>query len=281
MQSQPLVSVLMTAYNRQEFIAEAIESVLTSTYKNWELIIVDDCSKDNTVAIAKGYARKDDRIKVNINEKNLGDYPNRNKAASYATGKYLKYLDSDDVLYPDGLSKMVDFMERFPKAHWGITNFLPGINEQDLPDLLDKKKAYEFHYFQHPVFFASPGQVIMTKESFDAVGGFGTTRMVSDFEMWHKLAQFSDVVLMPGKMVNIREHEGREVSDQNRFAVEYEKIKVRFLDDKNCPLSSKQINKVKSSRRNIAFKIAIRKLLQLKIVEAIPRLKVAWFYLLH
>jgi glycosyltransferase involved in cell wall biosynthesis len=117
MQSQPLVSVLTTAYNRQEFVAEAIESVLSSTYKNWELIIVDDCSKDNTVAIAKGYARKDDRIKVNINEKNLGDYPNRNKAASYATGKYLKYLDSDDVLYREGLSKMVDFMERFPKAH--------------------------------------------------------------------------------------------------------------------------------------------------------------------
>ena len=59
----PLVSVLMTAYNREKYIAEAIESVLASTYKNFELIIVDDCSKDKTVEIARRYAKKDQRIK--------------------------------------------------------------------------------------------------------------------------------------------------------------------------------------------------------------------------
>jgi len=269
----------MTAYNREQYISEAIESVLSSTYQNWELIIVDDRSNDNTITIAKSYAVKDERIKVYVNERNLGDYSNRNNAASFATGKFLKYLDSDDTLYPEGLEIMVDFMERFPEAHWGITNFLPRINEQDLPLSFEKKQAYEFHYFKHPIFFASPGQVIMTKQSFDAVGGFGTRRMVSDFEMWHKLAAYSNVVLMPGKMVNIREHEGRELSDQNEFAVGYERIKLRFLNDENCPLSSKQRNMVKSSRRNTAFKIAIRKLLKLQIDEAIPRLKVAWFYL--
>ena len=89
----PLVSVLMTAWNRQEFIAEAIESVLASTYNNFELIIVDDCSTDNTVAIARTYQEQDTRIKIFQNEKNLGDYPNRNKAVSYASGKYIKYLD--------------------------------------------------------------------------------------------------------------------------------------------------------------------------------------------
>ena len=65
-----LVSILMTAYNRQQFISEAIESVLASTFQNWELIIVDDASKDNTVSIAKSYADKDQRIKVYINENN-------------------------------------------------------------------------------------------------------------------------------------------------------------------------------------------------------------------
>ena len=72
----PLVSVLMTAYNRQQFIAEAIESVLASTYINFELIIVDDCSKDDTVLIAKTYEKLDARIQVHINEQNLGDYGN-------------------------------------------------------------------------------------------------------------------------------------------------------------------------------------------------------------
>ena len=86
-----LVSVLMTAYNRQQYIAEAIQSVIANTYQNWELIIVDDRSNGDTVAIAKKFAEKDNRIKVYINENNLGDYPNRNKAVSLAKGKYLKY----------------------------------------------------------------------------------------------------------------------------------------------------------------------------------------------
>ena len=79
MNSRILVSVLMTSFNREKYIAEAIESVLASTYKDFELIIVDDCSKDNTVGIAKKYEELDSRVKVYINEVNLGDYPNRNK----------------------------------------------------------------------------------------------------------------------------------------------------------------------------------------------------------
>ena len=66
----PLVSVLMTAFNRQNFIEEAIESVLSSTYTNFELIVVDDCSTDNTVAVAQKYAERDKRIKLFVNNKN-------------------------------------------------------------------------------------------------------------------------------------------------------------------------------------------------------------------
>ena len=71
--SYPLVSVLMTAYNRGKFIAEAINSVLNSSYTHFELIIVDDCSTDNTVVIAQSFAAYDNRVKVFQNEKNLGD----------------------------------------------------------------------------------------------------------------------------------------------------------------------------------------------------------------
>jgi len=97
---KPLVSILMVTYNHEKFISEFIESILASTYQNWELIIVDDGSIDSTVEIAKSYEEKDKRINVYINETNLGDYPNRNKAASYANGKYLKYLDTDDLIHP-------------------------------------------------------------------------------------------------------------------------------------------------------------------------------------
>src|SRR5258708_39815278 len=108
MKSDPLVSILMTAYNREKYIAEAIESVLTSSYTNFELIIVDDCSTDNTLTIAKSYEKNDARIKVYLNEKNLKDYPNRNRAASHAKGKYIKYLDYDDKINNWGLANGVD-----------------------------------------------------------------------------------------------------------------------------------------------------------------------------
>src|SRR5688572_26575631 len=122
MPDRPLVSVLMTAYNREKYIAESIESVLRSTYIHFELIIVDDASKDRTVEIARSY--KDPRIQVYVNEKNLGDYPNRNRAASYASGKYIKYLDADDIIYYYGLGVMVEYIERFPKAGFALASIV-------------------------------------------------------------------------------------------------------------------------------------------------------------
>ncbi len=110
-QNAPPVGILMTAYNRERYISEAIESVLQCTYENWELIIVDDCSSDNTVPIAQSFSEKDQRIKLFINEKNLGDYPNRNRASDYANGKYLVNADSDDSMFRDSIIKWIQAME--------------------------------------------------------------------------------------------------------------------------------------------------------------------------
>src|SRR5690606_9160947 len=106
MDKLPLISVLMTAYNREKFIADSIKSVLASDFTNFELIIVDDASTDQTVCIAQKFASEDERVRVIINEKNLGDYSNRNHAAKFARGSYIKYLDSDDYIYPHGLGTM-------------------------------------------------------------------------------------------------------------------------------------------------------------------------------
>lgn len=265
----------MTAYYRQQYISEAVQSVLESTYKNWELIIVDDASKDNTVAIAKSFAEKDNRIQLFINEKNLGDYPNRNKAASYAQGKYLKYLDSDDTIYPDALENMVNAMEQFSEAGWGLGSMFHAIAE---PKCLHHKEAFEFHYFNKPVFFASPGMAIIKRNTFEAVQGFGIKRMVSDFEMWHKLSAYSPLVLIPGNTVRIRSHSHQEVSDQKDFVIEYEKIKQQYISKPGSPFSNEQVQQINRQRRNTALKIALKKLLQLDVKAAIPRLKVFWFY---
>ncbi len=226
MEDNPLVSVLMTAYNREKFIADAIESVLASSYTNFELIIVDDGSLDNTAGVAKKYEANDSRIRVSVNEQNLGDYPNRNKAASYAKGKYLKYVDSDDRILPQGLASMVNTMESFQDVGCGISSSYEYSGEEKLPIQLDSKEAYYYHYFKRPVFFASPGEVIFKRDTFNAVGGFSEKRMVSDFEMWHKISLHSPVVLMTGGMMWIRKHPGQEVADQQKFVLELSLIHI-------------------------------------------------------
>ena len=148
---QPLVSVLMTAYNREQYIGEAIQSVLDSTYTNFELIIVDDCSNDATVSIAKGYESKDKRIKVYVNEKNLGQFPNRNCAASYARGKYLKYLDSDDTIMNFGLGYCVEQMEKFPEAGMGM--YFNCEFENIESQCWQSEKIIRKHFFEKPIRF--------------------------------------------------------------------------------------------------------------------------------
>jgi glycosyltransferase involved in cell wall biosynthesis len=275
---QPFVSVLMTAYNREQFIAEAIGSVLASTHENYELIIVDDHSADNTVHIARSFAERDKRVRVFVNERNLGDYPNRNRAASYAGGKYLKFVDSDDRIYPETLSTMVDILERHPDAGFGLV-YVATSSNWTFPVFLDGSAAYKQHYFRQPIFFASPGQAIFRKDAFDAVGGFPEKRMVGDFEMWHKFSLMYPLVLMPGDLYWIRTHRGQEVSNQRKYVLEYEKIKIKYLFSGRAPLVHYEAIEIVKKRQTTVMKIFFRKLLAGQFGEAGIRLKIYLFYL--
>lgn len=107
-----LVSIITPNYNCGRFIAQTIESVLAQTYNNWEMLIVDDCSTDNSVQIALSYAEKDQRIKVIRNENNGGAAISRNKAIELAQGEFIAFLDSDDLWLPDKLEKQIEFMRQ-------------------------------------------------------------------------------------------------------------------------------------------------------------------------
>lgn len=106
-----LVSIIMPAYNAQEFIDEAIESVILQTYNNWELIIINDGSTDNTQQIANRYVAQDARVKL-INQANQGETASRNNGIKAATGEYIAFLDSDDFYFPNYLKKMIAAFEQ-------------------------------------------------------------------------------------------------------------------------------------------------------------------------
>ena len=106
-----LVSIITPTYNCGKFIARTIESVQKQTYTDWEMIIVDDCSKDDTKAVVEEYMANDSRIKYHILENNSGAAVARTRAMELAQGKYMAFLDSDDIWKSDKLEKQLAYMK--------------------------------------------------------------------------------------------------------------------------------------------------------------------------
>ena len=239
--SGPAISVLMTAYNRSNYIGVAIESVLASTFQDFEVVVVDDGSTDGTQDIVKGYAARDSRVRFHQNETNLGDYPNRNRAASLARGQWLKYVDSDDYIYPHGLEVLVSTMQRFPEAGYGISSFSP-LRDRPYPLCLSPREAYRRHYFETPVFHKAPLATIIARTAWAAVGGFLPERMISDADMWHRLSKVFSVVLMGGGVVWYRTHADQEISDVpsrgDFYHFRYQSVTERALLDPETPLTA-------------------------------------------
>ena len=260
---EPLISVLMTAYNREKYIAEAIESVLNSTFQDFELIIVDDCSKDSTLEIAKGFEKKDSRVKVFSNKVNLGDYPNRNKAASYASGKYIKYLDSDDYIYPNSLDIMVSAMEKFQDSTFGLSAI--GNLKSPYPIQLSPRESYFQHFNGYGHFNRAPGSAIMNRLKFEMEGGFKIPRYAGDAELWFRLAQKYDVVLFQMDLVWDRCHDEseriNESKDKNASKIRHELVH-KMLQSNNCPLDKKQVRQIIFKRRLAAVKSSIKGIVQ-------------------
>lgn len=114
--SKPTVSVIMPTYNREELLPRAIESVLSQTYKNFEFIIIDDGSTDNTLQLLKKYADQDKRIRVFRNDVNKGIAYSRERGLNAARGKYIAIMDSDDISFPIRLEKQSAYLNAHPET---------------------------------------------------------------------------------------------------------------------------------------------------------------------
>jgi len=229
----PLVSVLMPAYNSEKYIAEAIESILNQTYKNIELIIVDDASLDSTWHIISEFKRKDSRIVAVRNETNLYIAENRNKAISLANGKYIAWQDSDDVSYSHRIEKQVEFMEANPEV--GICGgFLDFYFNNEIVE--HRKYFYSDKKLRKTVFRQSPvaqPTAIIRKECIDKVGMFNAEYPpAEDLDMSFRIGTHYKFANLQLPLIKYRVHL-KSATSQKFKIIMLTTLKIRFKNIKN------------------------------------------------
>lgn len=187
-----LVSVIMPSFNTGEYIAASVESVLAQTYSNWELLIVDDCSTDNTTEVICRY--QDPRIILLKNKTNSGAALSRNYALREAKGRWIAFLDSDDIWEPNKLEKQLHFMQENGYA-FTFTDYriclngvwMPYINTG--PDVVNKRKMYNYCYFSTIT--------VMYDRSVIGLIQIADMRKNNDYAMWLQAIEKSDAHRLP------------------------------------------------------------------------------------
>ena len=189
MKYQPLVSVLMAAYNIEKYVQEAVESVLKQSYENFELIIVDDCSSDSTFKILEKLSKKDKRIKLYRNEKNLGRPKTRNKLLDLVSSnsKYFMWMDSDDVIREDLIVKKVSYFENHPSVDV-LGSSIEYVDEN--LNFIKRRKYPVYHNdIKKNAMISSPvsqGGIMIKSDGFQEKYDL-SYQVCQDYEMWLRL----------------------------------------------------------------------------------------------
>ena len=212
--NMPYVSVVIPAYNSASLLGDAVQSVLAQTYRDFEVIVVDDGSTDNTRQVAEGF--KQSQIKY-LFQPNQGPPAARNAGIRASSGKLIAFLDSDDLWLPSKLEMQVKTLAASPRAGLAYCDMFLYDMEQDAvvgpPFLLRSKrppprgKVFDELSFR---FFGHPSTVIIRREVFDAIGLFDERlRYCDDFDMLFRIASRYEFELVPDPLVEYRFHEGQ------------------------------------------------------------------------
>lgn len=206
------VSIIMPSYNTAKFISETIESVLAQTYTDWKLIIVDDCSTDNTDEVVKPYL-SDSRIIYIKNEKNSGAAFSRNRALREAKGKWIAFLDSDDLWLPEKLEKQIAFMEK-NDYHFSYTNYIE-IDEFSIPNgrvITGPKKVTRHGMYNYC--WMGCLTVMYDAETIGLIQ-IADIKKNNDYAMWLKVCSKADCYLLSQTLAKYRRGRVGSISTQS------------------------------------------------------------------
>lgn len=226
-----LVSIIMPSYNTGAFIKETIESVLAQTYTYWELIVVDDCSVDNTDEIVRQFF-EDDRIRYIKNGMNSGAAGTRNRALREAKGRWIAFLDSDDLWYPEKLEKQIAFMQD-SGCHFSYTNYIeidensePNGKKVTGPKRISKCGMYNYCWM---------GCLTVMYDA-DVVGlvQIADIKKNNDYAMWLRVCEKADCYLLDETLAKYRKRSGSISSHGYITLLKWHYKLYRICENKTC-----------------------------------------------
>lgn len=226
------ISVIIPAYNEERYIAEAIESVLVQTYRDFELIVLDDGSSDRTREIALSYAERDSRVRVE-SHLNVGIGPTLNRGFELAKNEWVAMLQGDDVMMPDRFERQLSFLAEHPElaAAGGWCKHIDSrgriIAKGESP-LITFEAIENLYRANEPVIINS-STAIVRKSVLQSIGGYrGKFRVNEDVDMWNRLVENGYRILaQPEYLVKYRVHAGSVSISRARFI----RKQVRWVKD--------------------------------------------------
>jgi glycosyltransferase involved in cell wall biosynthesis len=263
-QSNPLVTVAMVTYNSAPYVRTAIASVLNQSYRNFELIIGDDNSKDNTWEIVNSYG--DARIRTYRNAQNLTQYPNRNRAMDLAQGKYIVYIDGDDVIYPHGLEFMVRMLEAFPECGMAVLSRYR--SNLIFPVAISPHQFFTAEFFDKGFISTALTHVVFNTSVLKQVGGFPNRHISSDITVRYNIALRYPSLLINDHVTWWRETPGQQsskVKHSMRGLLESIEQKRDILNDPLCPFTDCEKKEGFYNLNFNTFWIAARRLAKLNL----------------
>ena len=222
----------MPAYNAEKYISEAIESILNQTFTKFELIITNDASTDSTWMIIQKYAKKDSRIRIYQNQKNLYIAENRNLLVKLARGKYIAWQDADDISMPDRLEKQFKFMELNPQV--GIVGgYLQFFEKRIIKSI--RKYSTNDKELRNNIFRFSPvaqPTAMIRRECFEKVGLYNPKYPpAEDIDMSFRIGTYYKFSNIPRVTLKYREHQDSATFDKLK-KIELSTLEIRR--NNNC-----------------------------------------------
>lgn len=238
MQNWGLVSIITPTYNCGKFITETIRSVQSQSYPNWEMIIIDDCSTDNTKDIVVEWMQADSRIKYHCLNTNSGAAVARNTALLHAKGRWIAFLDSDDLWSPDKLERQIGFMVS-NAYHFSYTDY-EEIDEEDRP--LGVKVSGPRHINKLGMFsYCWPGCLTVMYDR-DVVGlvQIPNIKKNNDYAMWLKAIKKADCHLLKENLSKYRKRRGSISSGSYTSLIKWHYRLFRDVEGSSRPLAALQ-----------------------------------------